>query len=684
MTDKLAVVKEKLDPVKGKLKDAPLVVDYELNRMFSQVEFAQGLCDLHPDRADEWNGLIDRALDHVSQAEVAQAGDIQEACREAERIMAPIAEVAGQYTIHCVGHAHTDMNWQWDWPETVAVTHDTFNTVLKLMEEYPDFCFSQSQVSTYALIEKYNPQMLERIRQRIEEGRWEVTASHWVEADKNMVDSESYCRHILYSRRFTKEKFGLEPEDVPIDWEPDTFGHSIGVPTYLRAGAVKYYFFCRPGSVGPPRPSLFRWRGRDGATVLAFFPGMGEEGYNGVILPHNMRELLAFARETGLKDRMYTYGVGDHGGGPTRGNILAAMDMDSWPVFPHYKLTTAKAFFELMEPHADKLPVLDFELNFMSEGCYTSRAGNKSGTRHSETKLSAAEAAASVAWRLVGKCYPESELRECWQDALFQHFHDILPGCNVQVSREYTSGKHQDVLARTAMTETTSLRQIASRVDTSRDAVEIESDRPPMYKRCGMGGGVGHNAGEGEISQYDNSAGGWPRHFLVFNPTAQRRTGLVGATLWEVDKWVTCRVLETWGDGEGTRYLHELPFCIRTPSGKRIPAQILSSQAAWMNYYTRLLFPVEPLSGFGYGMYTIFAEGPKEQVEGAVTATELAECGWVMENDLLKVQVKSATGAVHSIVDKANGTELADAANPAHKPVPGYGDLAFPDSVTAP
>ena len=662
-TGMAAIAREKLGPIKDQLNEAPISADYELNRIFYQVEFAQGLCNLHPARADEWESLISQALDHVAQANVKTVDELQKAREEAEAMWGPLAEVADAYTIHCVGHGHIDMNWKWDWPETVAITNDTFNTVLKLMDEYPDFCFSHSQVSTYALIEKYNPEMFERIAERISEGRWEVTASHWVEADKNIVDSESYCRHVLCSRRYMKQRFGLEPEDVPIDWEPDTFGHSIGVPTYLRSSAVKYYFCCRPGGFGPKRPDMFRWQARDGSTVLVFVPGMGEDGYNGVIMPINIRGLLQFSAATGLKDRMYAYGVGDHGGGPTRGNILAAYDMDSWPVFPHYKLTTVKAFYDLVEPHADKLPLIDHELNFMSQGCYTSREGNKAGARHSETKLGAAEAAAAVAWRLVGKPYPEEDLRDCWHDALFQHFHDILPGCNVQVSREYTSGKHQDVLARTAMTETLSLRQIAARIDTSQDAVVQEPELPPMYKRCGMGGGVGHEAGEGKISQYDNSSGGWPRHFVVFNPTSVQRQDVIGATLWEVDKYVTYFPLERWGERETTKYLYELPFCVRTPSGRRIPAQVLESHAAWMNYYTRLIFPVEPLGGLGYGVYTIFADPPEEEVENAATTTEGSD-GWVLENDAIKVEIKSSTGAVHSLLDKANGTELANVDNP--------------------
>ena len=109
-------------------------------------------------------------------------------------MLTPIGKVAKTYTCHCVGHAHIDMNWMWSWPETVAVTNDTFTTVLRLMDEYPDFCFSQSQASVYEVIRQYNPALLEPMRERIAEGRWEVNAVHWVEGDKNIASGESLER----------------------------------------------------------------------------------------------------------------------------------------------------------------------------------------------------------------------------------------------------------------------------------------------------------------------------------------------------------------------------------------------------------------------------------------------------------------------------------------------------------
>ena len=223
-------------------------------RFAAELAFAEGLAELHPHRAGRWKGLIGKARDLVAQAEATgKAQQVVKAVADAERdILAPIAKLAKTYTIHCVGHAHIDMNWQWSWPETVACVNDTFTTVLKLMERFPRFCFTQSQAAVYDIVRRYNPPMLEKIRRRIAEGRWEVAAVQWVEGDKNMASGESLARHLLYTRRFLREHLGLSPEDVPLDWEPDTSGHAATIPSIISRGGARWYYPCRGGRFDKP------------------------------------------------------------------------------------------------------------------------------------------------------------------------------------------------------------------------------------------------------------------------------------------------------------------------------------------------------------------------------------------------------------------------------------------------
>ena len=76
-------------------------------------------------------------------------------CEEAEKLLLPLADAAKDYKLILTGHAHIDMNWMWSWQETVAVALATFTTMCDIMDEYPDFTFTQSQGSVYRIVEEW-------------------------------------------------------------------------------------------------------------------------------------------------------------------------------------------------------------------------------------------------------------------------------------------------------------------------------------------------------------------------------------------------------------------------------------------------------------------------------------------------------------------------------------------------
>ena len=183
-----------------------------------------------------------------------------------EQALADLGPAAKAYEVTCAAHAHIDMNWMWGFQETAALTVDTFRTMLELMERYPDFTFSQSQASVYHILETYHPAMLEEIRRRVREGRWEVTASSWVENDKNLSGGEAMARHLLYTRQYLSELLDIPQDKIQLDFEPDTFGHCENLPEILHQGGIRYYYHCR----GAEGPCLYRWRAPSGAEVLAY------------------------------------------------------------------------------------------------------------------------------------------------------------------------------------------------------------------------------------------------------------------------------------------------------------------------------------------------------------------------------------------------------------------------------
>ncbi len=605
-----------------------------LDRFGHEVQFAVGLARATPEKTDAWMALIAKAaamLERVadSQGAIAAAAAVP----EAEAILAPIGEAAKAYTIHCCGHGHIDMNWMWGWPETVSVCHDTFRTVDKLMDEYPEFRYSQSQVSIYEAMRVYHPEILERIKARVAEGRWEVTASQWVEGDKNLASGETLARHLLYTRRWLKEHLGLEPDDAKIDWECDTFGHAWTVPGILNRGGVRRYYFHRAGC----KKRLFWWEGKDGSRVLAYddYP----VGYNCQIAPYMAEQLLRFSAETGLKDMMWVYGVGDHGGGPTRQHLDAAADMRTWPVWPKVVLSTTDAYYTLIEGQADKLPVVKDELNFVFRGCYTAQSAIKRDNHLCQTNLVEAELWAAIASGVAGVPYPAESFRSAWENAMFIQFHDILPGSGVRETREHCSGLTQEALARTQAAKTAALHALARKVDTKALA--------PAGPGPDLGAGPGLGSAQGGVSAA-SSGSGPGGVFVVFNGVPRSRSEVVRARIWD----------------------HAIPddaIAIRDGSGGATRAQVLGKGHYWGHDWTEIAFAAESVPSVGYRAYGVGASAeaqPSAGVSATYTRAELTgelEGPVALENAFLRAVVSPGSGAISSLIDKRTGRELVPA-----------------------
>lgn len=609
---------EELDARMTRLNASGRAASRWLERFRAEIDFASRLAQANPTQRNEWERLILEAVEHVASSET-----IASAVEEAEKLLAPIGQVAKTYTVHCVGHAHIDMNWMWNWPETVATTNDTFTTVLRLMDAYPTFRFSQSQASVYQLAKEYLPELYESIRKRVAEGRWEVTATHWVEGDKNMASGEILCRHLLYTKRFFRDEFGLPFDAVTIDFEPDTFGHAATLPGLLVRAGVRRYYFCRAGR----GPQLFWWQGKDGSRVLAFDDS--KQWYLGPLTHELARHVIEFEQATGLRDYLFVYGVGDHGGGPTRRDLDAALEMDRWPIFPRVQLSTTDAFFSIAEKKAKYLPVVEGELNFVFEGCYTSQSNIKRANRLSESALIEAEIVACVARGLVGMPYPHQALRTAWRHALFNQFHDILPGSGCHATYEYSQGLFQEILTQTSMIKTRALRALASRVDTLASASNVQESKEPGPN---LGSGPGDIATPGALSRW-SAGGSLGDSYLLFNPSPWKRSEVVVVRLWD-------------------REIPNHELVVTDDAGNRYQPQVLDRRSHWFYRYIDMAFPVE-VGGVGYRSYT---------VSRSVTPMNASGCSGdgkgTMENEHLKVVVNPSTGTVIHLIHKATGVDL--------------------------
>lgn len=591
---------------------------HDLERFEAQLGFVRGLCELHPAQADAWRAL---------SAQAAQAF-ASEGLAAGEAVLAPLAATAKSYTIHCVGHAHIDMNWLWGWAETVAITLDTFRTVLALMDEFPAFHFSQSQASVYRIVEEHDPALLERIRARIKEGRWEVTASHWVEGERNIAGGEALVRQLSETRRYLQGLLGLSPEDVPIDWSPDTFGHAATIPAIDGRAGVRYLYCCRTGRLD--RPMVFWWRAPDGTRILV---NREIAWYNGEAAPSMTGKLVEFSKSTGLRTWMQVYGVGDHGGGPTRRDLRRFADMDAWPVFPRFRFGRAVDFFQLLEAEGARWPTLDHELNFEFSGCYTSQSQIKRGNRQGERRMAQAETALALTG---GR---QTALSESWRKVLFGHFHDILPGSGLPATREWQGGLMQAVEADAGGKTRAALRSLAARIHTGFVAASGEPDQPSGWTSRAFGAGVGagftgrtgpHQAGDG------------PRAFVVFNPTASPRDEVVRLTVWDGE------------DGHEAPPLEQRPWRAVLPDGTRIAVQKVGHGDYWGHRYVDLLAPVH-LGSLGWQALAIEEGDAPGPVAEAVRGETFMDGGHGQRQNLPTSPITLDNGVVAIVVDRASG-----------------------------
>ncbi len=630
-----------------------------LERVRAELRFADQLCGAYPDMAEAWRALVLEAGQVIDAGLRQGTADVERLTAEAEAILAPLCESAKQYTLLCIGHAHIDMNWQWSWPETVALTNDTFQTMLALMDEFPGFIFSQSQASVYAAIEKFNPAMFEQIRQRVREGRWEVIASQWVEGDTNMASGESISRHLLYTRAYFEEKFGLRPEDVRIDFEPDTFGHPATLPTILARGGVRYYYHCR-GSRGP---HLYWWVGSDGSRLLTLNDIQWymhfDSGRRIAVGPNMAYPLMDFAAATGLRVMPVLYGVGDHGGGPTRRDLRKLLEMDTWPIYPHLEFSTLHRFYEIAESEAVDLPEITGERNFIFDGCYTSQARQKEANRHGENLLYASEAAATLGYVLAGVAYPQDNLVEAWRHLLFDQFHDILPGSGVRSTRHFALGHAQDTQAAAGMARSNALRALARRVDTETlrgqfaDGGVLRAYKDEMEAGIALGAGVGNSAGTGGESAFSMTRTS-DRAYLIFNPLAFERTEVIRVKLWDTQ-------------------LDPAMLVVTSEETEPQAVQVLGNGTYAGHAYTEVVFPVT-VPALGYRTVCVSDRGPEfrfpvpddlglwDGLGGAARTREPRDT--TLENEFLRLRVDPASGAVVSLTDKRTGHEYVEPGAP--------------------
>lgn len=411
----------------------------------NMLKTAQLLTGSQPERVLLLNAL-DRAFQVIDWSQPGSA-HFYASCRGARDLLKEAlgkTEKHSPVTVTAVGHTHIDVAWLWRLKHTREKAARSFSTVLRLMDQYPEYVFLQTQPQLYQYIKEDYPELFRKIKKRAGEGRWEIDGAMWLEADCNLPSGESLVRQILHGSRFIRKEF---QKDVHYLWLPDVFGYSWALPQILKKSGIQTFMTTKISWNEQNRMphDTFIWRGIDGSEVLTHFistPNPEDIGtdswwytYNGELEPSTVWGIYDRYQDKDINpDLLLSFGYGDGGGGPTRDMIENRRRMAEIPGLPHVRTGKADDYFQRLHERLQTtdryVHTWDGELYLeYHRGTYTSQANVKKMNRKLELLCRKLEIMEALALRAVpGWDYPAEKLHAAWTIILRNQFHDILPG----------------------------------------------------------------------------------------------------------------------------------------------------------------------------------------------------------------------------------------------------------------
>ncbi|MEO1428871.1 MAG: alpha-mannosidase [Cyanobacteria bacterium J06633_8] len=577
----------------------------------SELAIARRYCEAFaPDELDVVAGLVKEVTELINRRGAEGTEEEKEKSEELNKSLANLQNQLQskishiQSKIQLVGHAHLDMAWLWRVSETWEAAKNTFTSVLKLQEDFPELIFCHSTPALYAWVEENCPDLFAQIKKAVENKLWEIVGAFWVEPELNIISGESITRQLLYGQLYVKEKFG---EFSTVAWLPDTFGFCWTLPQFMVNAGVEYFVTEKliwNDTTKFPH-GAFWWRAPDGSEIFSLMSAPIGEGIN----PEKMVEYaIAWEKQTGLQNYLWLPGVGDHGGGPTRDMLEIARRWQSSNVCPEFQFTTVEKYIQEIKqegmgktiqnpmpnaqfpmPHS-QFPSWNDELYLeFHRGCYTTHGDQKLYNRRGENLLYEAELFASLASISCGVDYPQAELEAAWKKLLFNQFHDILPGSSIEEVYQDAEPEWQEMQNTASGILNQSLETLAS---------QINLPQPPQPDSLPL---------------------------VVFNSLNWQRSEVVSVSLP--------------GETNNQQWL------IYDSSGNQITSQLDAD--------SKLLFLAKDIPAIGYQLYWLT---PNQNP--SASKTETIALGFILENEFLQVIIDEATGELNSVFDKLNNRQV--------------------------
>lgn len=490
--------------------------------------------------------------------------------------------------MYLIGNAHLDPVWLWRWQEGYAENNATMKSMLDRLNEFNEVIFTSSSAQFYEWIEENSAEMFNQIKERVAEGRWVICGGWWVQPDCNIPSGESFARHTLIAQNYFYNKFGKISD---VGYCVDSFGHCGTLPQILKLSRMENYVFMRPSRAEKNiEENLFIWESDDGSQIIAYRIPFSYNAYLG--LSKQIDDCMDEFKGD-FPGLMCFYGVGNHGGGPTRENIKTIFQKQREYSNIDIVFSSPLSFFSDVRKSDCNLPVVKGDLQHHASGCYSVHSGIKRANRRAENLLLRAEKYNVISNHLLGTVYPADDLEYGWKNVLFNQFHDIIAGTSLEIAYDDAMDSLGEACA------------IASRLENKAlQAISFGISIPYI---------------EGSVP------------VVIFNPHS-----------WAIKSKIELE----WGTFENT----QLPkkFTIKDCFGNEIPYQIIEPEILVRNR-TRIVF-VADIEAMGYALYTIVKS---EKPDNYICSSKEP----ILENDYLRVEFCKETGGISKVYDKIANTQ---------------------------
>lgn len=506
--------------------------------------------------------------------------------------------------IHIISNAHLDPIWLWRWQEGCGEVLQTFRSAVDRIKEYKGLVFTCSSASYYKWVEEIDPELFEEIRKLVKKGKWVPVNGWWVQPDCNMPSAESFARQALYSQLYYYEKFG---KICDVGYNVDSFGHNAMLPQFLNKGGMRCYVMMRPGMHENSEipENLFWWDSADGSRVMTYrIP----ECYcvNGKNAIDSELSSLRDRTDKAGHGLMFFFGVGNHGGGPTKGDLDYLLELKN-NGFDELEYSSPNEYFEEMCADRLELPVWSDELQHHASGCYSATSMVKQLNRKAEFWLANAEKWNTISSKISNLPKATEEFGKAWKEVCFNQFHDILCGCSIMEAYDDVRDSMGYAMKIAANEENKAMLKIAGMVDTWLDGVTDAQSR--------------------EVRHHCRNLK-FPRPVIVFNPNS-----------FEVETNVrTYHPSKKVEDSDGNEVIFQ---------------NVRSSRSNDSHLDTVFKAKVPAL---GYATYWLWHED-SEYTDASVFESDVKADELTLENKYIKAVFDEKTGGIKSLVTKEDGTE---------------------------